>query len=95
MSGLSQEEVRHHVKVYVRVFLALAVLTVVTVGVSYLHLPLAAAVAVALLVAIVKASLVASFFMHLVSERRIILAILALTLFFFVFLLVYPALDRF
>lgn len=95
MSGLSPEEVRHHVKVYVRVFLALAILTVLTVGVSYIELPLALAVAVALLIATFKASLVAAFFMHLASERKIILAILALTLFFFIFLLTYPALDRF
>lgn len=95
MSGLSHEEVRHHVKVYVRVFVALAFLTVVTVAVSYVHMPLAAAVGVALLIAAIKASLVASFFMHLASERKIILAILALTMFFFLFLLLYPTLDRF
>ena len=44
MSHLSPEDVKHHVKVYVRVFLALALLTVATVAVSYLHLPIVAAI---------------------------------------------------
>jgi len=38
---------------------------------------------VALLVATVKGGLVAAFFMHLISEKKLIYGILALTLFFF------------
>ncbi len=95
MSGLTPEEVHHHVKIYIRVFLALAALTVLTVGVSYLRLPVAIAVAVALIIATFKASLVATFFMHLNVERKIIMAILALTVFFFIFLLIWPAISRF
>ena len=38
MSGLSHEEVKRHVKIYVVVFAALLILTVLTVAVSYLHL---------------------------------------------------------
>jgi len=95
VSGLTPEEVHHHVKIYIRVFLALAALTVLTVGVSYLRLPVAIAVAVALIIATFKASLVATFFMHLNVERKIIMAILALTVFFFIFLLIWPAISRF
>ena len=51
--------------VYILVFVSLMVLTVVTVAVSYLHLPVTAAIAVALVVATVKGSLVAGYFMHL------------------------------
>ena len=72
------EEIRHHVKIYLRVFAALAVLTGLTVAVSYLHLPILAAVAVALFIACIKGSLVAGFFMHLVNERKILLYILIL-----------------
>lgn len=93
MSGLSHEEVKHHVTVYMRVFFALMALTVLTVGVSYIHLPLALGVTVALVIATFKASLVAAFFMHLKGEKLIILAVLALTVFFFAFLLVYPSLH--
>lgn len=95
MSGLTPEEVHHHVKIYIRVFLALAALTAITVGVSYLHLPLALAITAALLIATFKASLVANFFMHLNAERKIIFAILALTVFLFISLLIIPTLSHF
>ncbi len=53
------------------VFFALLALTVVTVSVSYVDLGLWNAV-VALVIASVKASLVALFFMHLKSEDRLV-----------------------
>ncbi|OIP36186.1 MAG: hypothetical protein AUK27_02230 [Deltaproteobacteria bacterium CG2_30_66_27] len=53
------------------VFAALLLLTVVTVLVSYVDLGLGN-VAVALLIASVKASLVALFFMHLKGESRLV-----------------------
>ena len=65
-------------------------LTIVTVAVSYLHLPLPMAVTVALLVATVKGSLVACYFMHLISEEKLIYAVLGLTAVFFVVLLALP-----
>jgi cytochrome c oxidase subunit IV len=86
-------DIDHHVRIYIMVFVALMVLTIVTVGVSYLHLPVAAAVAVALLVATVKGTLVACYFMHLISERKLIYAVLALTIVFFVVLLALPVLT--
>jgi len=87
------EEIKKHVKTYIAVFAALACLTVVTVAVSYLHLSVGKAVAVALLIASIKASLVAAFFMHLISERVIITSILLLTFFFFAVLLILPVLS--
>ncbi len=75
----SETEIKKHVKVYISVFAALAVLTVVTVAVSYLRLPFHQAVIVALSIATLKASLVALFFMHLISEKQIIFSILLLT----------------
>ena len=83
-------EVKQHVRVYVLVFAALAVLTVVTVAISYIHLPTAPAIAVAMAVALLKAGLVACFFMHLISERRIIHWMLLLCFAFFVFLMLLP-----
>lgn len=87
----SPEEVRQHVKVYVAVFAALAFLTVVTVAVSYLKLPLVQAIAVALVIAALKGSLVAAFFMHLISEKQIIFSILILTFIIFICLLIVPS----
>ena len=94
MSDLSPEAVKHHVKIYVRVFIALAILTVATVGVSYLRLPAALAVIVALCIAGFKSTLVAGFFMHLFSEKKIIVVLLGLATFLFLVLLLFPLLSR-
>jgi cytochrome c oxidase subunit 4 len=87
-------DIDHHVKIYITVFVALMVLTIVTVAISYLHLPIAMAVTVALLVATVKGSLVACYFMHLISEKKLIYAVLALTVIFFIVLLALPAVTH-
>ena len=89
-SDHSAADIDRHVRVYITVFVALMALTLVTVTISYLHLPLPIAVTVALLVATVKGSLVACYFMHLISEQKLIYAVLALTAVFFIALLALP-----
>ena len=86
-------DIDKHVKVYISVFAALMVLTLVTVGISRFHFSVPVAVTVALLVATIKGSLVACYFMHLISEKKLILAVLALTVVFFVVLLALPILT--
>lgn len=83
-------DIDRHVRVYITVFVALMVLTIVTVAVSRFHFPVPVAVTVALLVATVKGSLVACYFMHLISEKKLIYAVLALTAVFFAALLALP-----
>ena len=91
----SAEEVRKHVKVYLTVFAALSVLTIVTVGVSYLHIrSVAMTILIALFIAAIKGSLVAGYFMHLVSEKQIIFWVLALTVVFFIVLMMLPVLTN-
>ena len=51
------------------------------------------AVTVALIVATVKGSLVACYFMHLISEQKLIYAVLGLTVVFFVVLVALPVLT--
>lgn len=87
MAGHSPEEIRAETRTYLMVFAALATLTAITVAISYLDLSIGAAVTLALLVAAIKGSLVALYFMHLLSERKLIYGILTLTAFFFVMLL--------
>lgn len=89
-SDVENEDFKQHIKVYVMVFVALGVLTLVTVAISYLRLPTAAAITVAMIVATVKASLVAGYFMHLLSEEKVILCLLALCAAFFVTLMLVP-----
>ena len=83
-------DIDRHVRVYITVFVALMALTIITVSVSRLHLSVPIAVTVALLVAIVKGSLVACYFMHLISEKKLIYAVLVLTAAFFAALLALP-----
>jgi cytochrome c oxidase subunit IV len=84
-------DIDRHVRIYITVFVALMVLTIITVAISRVHLPVPMAVTVALLVATIKGSLVACYFMHLISEKKLIYAVLGLTAVFFIALLALPA----
>ena len=69
-----------HVRRYLYVFYALIFGTIVTVGASYIHFGSHEInIAVALAIAFGKAALVAAFFMHLISERKLIYGLLAFT----------------
>lgn len=90
MSDSHSIDIQKHVRTYIVVFVSLMVLTLVTVAVSYLHLPVHQAIAVALIIASVKGSLVACYFMHLISEKKLILWVMLLTVVFFIVLLLVP-----
>jgi cytochrome c oxidase subunit IV len=84
MNAHAQEDFTHHVRRYLYVFYALLFGTLVTVGASYIPFGNHAInIAVALVIACGKAFLVAGFFMHLVSERKLIYGLLAFTACFF------------
>jgi cytochrome c oxidase subunit 4 len=94
MNEHESEELRHHVRIYLMVFAALGVLTVVTVGIAYLHMSQTVAISAAIIVASVKASLVALFFMHLVSEEKVIVWLLLLCAAFLAVLMALPVLTE-
>lgn len=78
------ESIHREKRKYLIIFFVLAILTGLTVAAAeFLHLPPWETIAVALAIALVKGSLVAAFFMHLLSERKLIYAVLVLTVFFF------------
>ncbi len=79
----SPEEIAREKRRYLVVFGMLAVLTIVTVAVSKLNVSHATALILALAIASVKGSLVAAYFMHLISERKLVISVLLLTAFFF------------
>lgn len=85
--ALHTHDIQKEIKGYMLVFGALLVLTIVTVILKYLHFPLGLAILVALLVATIKASLVACYFMHLISERKLIYYILVSVFIFFLFMI--------
>ena len=91
----SPEEFKKHLGKYYVVFVALLCLTAITVGVSYLRLNRPLAITIALIIATVKAGMVAGVFMHLISEKKVIYAVLILTAAFFLFVLLLPSFTTF
>jgi cytochrome c oxidase subunit 4 len=80
------EHFQHHIRRYLYVFYALIFGTIITVLASYIPFGghRALNIAVALVIASGKAFLVCGYFMHLISERKMIYGILAFTAFFFI-----------
>ncbi len=83
----TDHEITKHIRGYLIVFAALLVGTVLTVWASYIHFgnkdSNTANIVVALIIALTKAFLVAGYFMHLISEKKLIYSVLAFTGFFF------------
>jgi cytochrome c oxidase subunit 4 len=82
-----QEEYAHNVQKHVRGYLMVGAIlltfTAVTVALSYVNFGTQKAnIAVAMLVATLKAGLVAAIFMHLAAEKRLIYRVLIFTGFF-------------
>jgi cytochrome c oxidase subunit 4 len=90
VTNVVASEIKKHVRVYVIVFVALLALTLITVTISYLRLGIIAALIAALVIATMKGSLVASFFMHLISEKKLVYLALVLTAIFLLALLFLP-----
>ncbi|GEM_PF-808905 len=92
--GGSHADVSKHVKAYVGVFLALAVFTVLTVAASqFIHVSTPAHIGIALVIAAVKATMVAAIFMHLKWEKCwTVWFTLVLCAFFFLVLVMIPVL---
>ena len=81
----SHEDIQKHIKVYFYIFGALLIGTIVTVLASRINFGSHwMNIVVALIIASVKAFLVAGYFMHLISERKMIYSILVTTAFFLV-----------
>ena len=93
MEHTTAGDIKKHVRSYILVFVALLALTIITVGVSYLHLSVVPAVILALVIATIKGALVASYFMHLISERKLVYFTLILTAVFFITLVALPLLG--
>lgn len=87
------KDVKKHSRVYFTVFGVLALLTVLTVAVASLELAVGIGIGVALTIAVLKVSLVASFFMHLISEKKLIFIILIFTVLFIMALIFLPLSD--
>ena len=81
------EDVSKHIRGYLIIGGTLIVGTILTVLASYVDLGHNWNIVLALVIATVKASLVALYFMHLISEKQMIYLVLSFTAFFFVSLM--------
>ena len=81
------ESIQKHIRNYIMVFGALAILTVITVGASYLQVGVVSAIVIAVIIATIKGSLVASIFMHLLSEKKFVYILLGVTALLFLVLM--------
>ncbi len=78
------EEMRHHMRRYIIVGVALPIGTALTVWASLIDFGSREInIIAALTIASAKGFLVAGFFMHLISEKKMIYAVLSFTAFFF------------
>ena len=93
MATESKESIEHHIQTYIRVFIALGALTVITVAVSYLNVSFIEAFFIAMTVATIKGSLVLGYFMHLITERQMIIWILVATVTTFIILMFIPLIS--
>ena len=94
---MSHDDIQHHVKIYIKVFMALMCLTLFTVYASYIDFDLApglkaGAIFVGLFIATVKGALVATQFMHLNNEKKIIYWILGFSVILFIVCISIPVL---
>ena len=77
----NSKDIKKEVSQYIRVFFALGILTIITVGIAYIDVgKMWIAVLLAMIVASIKSTLVAGFFMHLFHEKKIIYLFLGITL---------------
>jgi len=84
MNDAQAHDIKKHVRTYLVVFAALLLGTFLTVAMYAVHFQsMAKTITIALFIATIKASLVAGFFMHLISEKKAIYAMMAATVFFF------------
>jgi cytochrome c oxidase subunit IV len=78
------DDVSKHIRGYLIIGGTLIIGTVLTVLASQIDLGHHWNIVLALVIATVKASLVALFFMHLISEKQLIYTVLGFTTFFFI-----------
>lgn len=77
-------DISKHIRLYFIVGFALLIGTIVTVLMNSVHFDsMTLTIAIALFIACVKGFLVAGYFMHLLSEKKMIYCILGATVFFF------------
>lgn len=93
-SSSNPAHIQKQVKTYLAVFVGLIVLTLVAVGVSRLDLAVSARITIVVVFALLQAFLSVGYLMHLNAEKKLVYAVLLLTVVLFVALLLLPILSE-
>ena len=89
----SKEDIQKEIKKHIVIYILLLVLTVLNFSLSRMHLSAVQTLIGVLSIALLQGSLVAGYFMHLISEKKFIHFVLILTIIFFAALLSLPILQ--
>jgi cytochrome c oxidase subunit 4 len=85
--AISQQDFQAEIKSYRSIFFSLVFLSAVSVGIHYLHLPTVFNMVLILGIAFIQATLSVCYFMHLITERKLIFLVLILTAVFVISML--------
>ena len=89
------EPIKKEIRGYVIIFIGIVSLSLTAVFINYLHLPLVAAIILTILIAAVQVFLAAGYFMHLLSEKKLVLYIvLTLTAILLLAVLILPSIEH-
>ena len=87
--------IQKEIRGYYVIFAGLVILSLTAVGISYLHLPLVWSIFFTLSIAGVQVFLAAGYFMHLISEKSVLVNfVLAMTGGFFIAVLALPLMEH-
>jgi heme/copper-type cytochrome/quinol oxidase subunit 4 len=95
MATNNVESIKKEIRGYVVIFIGIVSLSLTAVLIHYLHLPLMAMIVLTILIAAVQVFLAAGYFMHLISEKKLVLYIvLTLTAILVLAVLILPSIEH-
>lgn len=83
----SAESIKKETKNYIMIFVIIAALTLITASLALVHLEMSTRIVIALAIATLQGTLSVCYFMHLISEKKLVYSVLILTAVFFVTLM--------
>ena len=83
----SAESIKKETKNYITIFIILAGLTLITASLKFVDFEMSTRIIIALSIAVLQGTLSVCYFMHLISEKKLVYSVLILTAVFFIALM--------
>ncbi len=80
---MTNQDIQKETKNYLVIFGGLLILTGVSLGVHFMHLPVQLSIVIIIGIALTQAAISAAYYMHLISEKKLIFFVLAMAASFF------------